>query len=102
MVKPHFLAKIYFLKLNEGGRISPIYSGYRPNLKLDTFDFYTCCMLNFIGNEIVETGVHINTYCTVLSPQIIKEHVFVGAKFTLCEGPPRILAHGEIIEVYEM
>jgi elongation factor Tu len=82
-VKPHtkFLAEVYVLSKEEGGRHTPFFSGYRPQFYIRTTDV--------TGNIALQAGVEMvmpgdNTQMTVelIMPVAIEE----GMRFAIREG----------------
>lgn len=96
--EPDFIAEIYAIKTKDGGRLSPLFSGYRPD-----HDFGIEGMLNGGMHEYPETGTieigetgKVNIW--LLAPEYQENRLFSGMEFTAQEGA-RIVCKGKIISV---
>ncbi|GAB00017.1 uncharacterized protein L969DRAFT_53792 [Mixia osmundae IAM 14324] len=79
-----FLASIYVLTKEEGGRFAPFASGYRPQLFIRTTDVTTSIsLLNDEAHEKqVMPGENVEATCELVHDVAIEE----GSRFTLREG----------------
>ena len=82
-IKPHtkFLAEIYVLSKEEGGRHKPFFSGYRPQFYFRTTDV-TGQMALPEGVEMVMPGDNVTITAELIQPIAMEE----GLKFAIREG----------------
>eukprot|EP01136_Pigoraptor_vietnamica_P017289 Opistho-1_new@62246 len=83
---PDIEAEITFLATEQGGRSSPVYSGYRPS-----HDFGVTGMLNdghheYIGQESVPPGCTGLASIWLLAPELQNSRLYPGFAFTVQEG----------------
>ncbi|MCV3743527.1 elongation factor Tu [Ureaplasma sp. ES3154-GEN] len=93
-IKPHskFTAKVYILKKEEGGRHTPIVSGYRPQFYFRTTDITGEIKLP-AGTELVMPGDDVEMEVELIHPIAIED----GSKFSIREGG-RTVGHGSVIK----
>lgn len=94
-ITPHteFKAEILLLKKEEGGRHTPIFSGYRPQVFLGTTDVTGEVTLPE-GTEMVMPGDNITVTVKLIKPVAME----VGQRFALREGGLTVGA-GAIVEI---
>ena len=82
-IKPHrtFTAKVYILKKEEGGRHTPIVSGYRPQFYFRTTDVTGAISLP-AGVDLVMPGDDVEMTVELIAPVAIED----GSKFSIREG----------------
>ena len=82
-IKPHtkFLAEVYVLSKEEGGRHTPFFSGYRPQFYIRTTDVTGNIALPE-GVEMVMPGDNIQMTVELIVPVAIEE----GLRFAIREG----------------
>jgi elongation factor Tu len=82
-IKPHknFLAEVYVLSKEEGGRHTPFFNGYRPQFYVRTTDVTGSIKLPE-GVEMVMPGDNIEMTVELIQPVALEE----GVKFTIREG----------------
>src|SRR5579871_6502890 len=82
-IKPHmkFLAQVYVLSKEEGGRHTPFFNGYRPQFYVRTTDVTGAIRLPE-GVEMVMPGDHIDMTVELIQPVAMEE----GVKFAIREG----------------
>ena len=82
-IKPHtkFMAEVYVLKKEEGGRHTPFFQGYRPQFYLRTTDVTGIITLPE-GVEMVMPGDNIQMKIELITPIAIEE----GLRFAIREG----------------
>lgn len=91
-------AKVVFLKPEEGGRKTPIFSGYRP-----TFLFegnHWDAIIHFEGNEFIADGKSVNLYFSFVHPENHIGKLFPGKEFQLWDG--RIIAKGVVTKFFNL
>jgi elongation factor Tu len=82
-IKPHknFLAQVYVLSKEEGGRHTPFFNGYRPQFYIRTTDVTGAIKLPE-GVEMVMPGDNIEMTVELIQPIAMEE----GVKFAIREG----------------
>jgi elongation factor Tu len=82
-IKPHknFLAQVYVLSKEEGGRHTPFFNGYRPQFYVRTTDVTGAIKLPE-GVEMVMPGDNIEMTVELIQPVAMEE----GVKFAIREG----------------
>jgi len=82
-IKPHtkFLAQVYVLSKEEGGRHTPFYNGYRPQFYLRTTDVTGSIGLPE-GTEMVMPGDNIEMRVELITPIALE----TGQRFAIREG----------------
>jgi len=82
-ITPHteFEAKIYLLKKEEGGRHTPVFTGYRPQVFIRTTDVTGDIKLTE-GAEMIMPGDNANVNVTLIKPVAMEE----GQRFAIREG----------------
>jgi len=96
-ITPHriFKAQIYALKKEEGGRHTPFFTNYRPQLYLRTTDV-TAVLTLPEGVEMVMPGDNIALNVELIAPIAIE----LNTKFSIREGG-RTVGAGTVIEIIE-
>ena len=96
-VQPHtkFLAQIYVLKKEEGGRHTPFHNKYRPQFYLRTLDVTGEISLPE-GTEMVMPGDNVQISVELIYPVAID----LGLRFAIREGG-RTVGSGQITEIVE-
>jgi elongation factor Tu len=94
-IKPHtkFLAQVYVLSKEEGGRHTPFISGYRPQFYFRTTDVTGELKLKE-GVEMCMPGDNVEMHVELIQPIAMEE----GSKFAIREGG-RTVGAGTIIKV---
>ncbi|MFM2309318.1 MAG: hypothetical protein RLY87_1439, partial [Chloroflexota bacterium] len=82
-IKPHkkFMANVYVLKKEEGGRHTPFFPGYRPQFYIRTTDVTGSITLPE-GVEMVMPGDNIEMAVELIVPVAIED----GLRFAIREG----------------
>ena len=96
-IKPHtkFVAEVYVLKKEEGGRHTPFFNGYRPQFFVRTTDVTGVIDLEK-GVEMVMPGDHVNMTVTLINPIAIEQ----GLRFAIREGG-RTVGSGVVSSIIE-
>ncbi len=96
-IKPHtkFLAEIYVLSKEEGGRHTPFFGGYRPQFYFRTTDV-TGEVVLAEGTEMIMPGDNTQVTVTLIAPIAMEE----GLKFAIREGG-RTVGAGVVTKVIE-
>src|ERR1700674_1802788 len=94
-IKPHknFLAQVYVLSKEEGGRHTPFFNGYRPQFYVRTTDVTGAIRLPE-GVEMVMPGDNIEMTVELIQPVAME----VGVSFAIREGG-RTVGAGKCIKV---
>jgi elongation factor Tu len=82
-ITPHrkFVARVYVLKRDEGGRHKPFFSGYRPQFYIRTMDVTGSIKLPE-GVEMVMPGDNVDMEVELIVPVALEQ----GSKFAIREG----------------
>jgi elongation factor Tu len=96
-VKPHskFMAEVYVIKKEEGGRHTPFFDGYRPQFYFRTTDVTGACKLPE-GIEMVMPGDNVTMEVELINTIAIEE----GLRFAIREGG-RTVASGVVASIVE-
>jgi elongation factor Tu len=96
-IKPHtkFVARVYVLTKEEGGRHTPFYNGYRPQFYLRTTDVTGAIRLPE-GTEMVMPGDNVDMGVELITPIALE----TGQRFAIREGGHTVGA-GAIISITE-
>jgi len=96
-ITPHtrFLAQVYVLTKEEGGRHTPFFDGYRPQFYIRTLDVTGTVRLPD-GVEMVMPGDDVNLEVQLIVPVALE----VGSRFAIREGG-RTVGAGVITEILE-
>jgi elongation factor Tu len=96
-IKPHtkFMAEIYVLKKEEGGRHTPFFQGYRPQFYLRTTDVTGVITLPE-GVEMVMPGDNVQMKIELITPIAIED----GLRFAIREGG-RTVGAGVVTSIIE-
>jgi len=89
----HFMAEVYVLKKEEGGRHTPFFTGYRPQFYFRTTDVTGDVKLPD-GVEMVMPGDNVTMEVKLIQPIAMDE----GLRFAIREGG-RTVASGVIVKV---
>ena len=96
-VTPHhkFKAKVYVLSKEEGGRHTPFFSNYRPQVYFRTTDVTGVIELP-AGVEMVMPGDNVDMTVELIAPVALEQ----GTKFSIREGG-RTVGAGSVTEIVE-
>ena len=96
-ITPHtkFMAEVYVLKKEEGGRHTPFFKGYRPQFYIRTMDITGAIELPE-GVEMVMPGDSVKMKVELISPVALE----IGSRFAIREGG-RTVGAGVITEIIE-
>ncbi|MGL4284448.1 MAG: elongation factor Tu [Eubacterium aggregans] len=94
-INPHtnFMAQVYVLTKDEGGRHTPFFDGYRPQFYFRTTDVTGNIKLPE-GVEMVMPGDHVEMEVTLITPIAIEE----GLRFAIREGG-RTVGSGAVAKI---
>jgi elongation factor Tu len=91
----HFMAEVYVLTKEEGGRHTPFFTGYRPQFYLRTTDVTGVAKLPE-GVEMVMPGDNVAMEVTLITPVALEE----GLRFAIREGG-RTVGAGVVSKILE-
>jgi len=96
-VKPHkkFIAEVYILTKEEGGRHTPIFKGYRPQFYFRTTDVTGSVELK-AGVEMIMPGDNTSFSVELISPVAMEK----GLKFAIREGG-RTIGAGAVADILD-
>jgi elongation factor Tu len=96
-ITPHtkFMAEVYVLTKDEGGRHTPFFNGYRPQFYFRTTDVTGAVQLP-AGVEMVMPGDNVQMEITLISPIAMEKEL----RFAIREGG-RTVGAGVVTEVIE-
>lgn len=98
MRQPDIEAEIYFLTTEEGGRHTPVKSGYRPDHDFGA-GMLNAAVHEYIGCELVAPGQTVRANIGFANPEFQNDRLYAGFKFKIQEGG-RLVGHGIIIKVF--
>ena len=96
-IKAHtkFIAEVYVLTKEEGGRHTPFFKGYKPQFYVRTTDVTGACQLPE-GVEMVMPGDNIQMEIELITPVAIEQ----GMRFAIREGG-RTVGAGVVASIKE-
>lgn len=94
--KAELRALIYYLTTEEGGRMSPVRTGYRGQFYYNDKDWDAQQI--FIDKEWCILGEYVDCYIQTLSPQYHAGNFYIGKEFQIREGA-KIVGYGTITEI---
>jgi elongation factor Tu len=96
-IKPHkkFMAEVYVLSKEEGGRHTPFFNGYRPQFYFRTTDVTGIAKLP-AGIEMVMPGDNVNVEIELITPIAMEKTM----RFAIREGG-RTVGAGRVTDIIE-
>ena len=91
-------AKIYLLRAEEGGRKTPIFTGYRPAMYFG--DRQTDGLIVFDREEKPTLGGEYTVTIALAHPEYLGDALQKEAIFDFREGP-KIIGHGKVVRIEE-
>jgi elongation factor Tu len=91
----HFIAEVYVLSKDEGGRHTPFFNGYRPQFYFRTTDVTGACELP-AGIEMVMPGDNVQMTVKLIAPIAMED----GLRFAIREGG-RTVGAGVVAKIIE-
>lgn len=96
-----FRARVRFLRPEEGGRTTPVVSGYRPmcdfGLTTNGRKMYNDCVLLFEGYQEVRPGETCEARILPLHPELMRGVLRPNRAFDITEGS-RVVGKGEVLD----
>lgn len=96
--EPDFEAEIYALPTENGGRKSPMLSGYRPNHYFGLPDELNDAQHDYPERGKIAPGEKGIALVRLLDPERQKGRLFEGMEFTVQEGN-RVVGRGKIVKI---
>ncbi|WP_114790424.1 hypothetical protein U0035_14190 [Niabella yanshanensis] len=96
--KIDFLADLKYLDTSEGGRKTPAFSKYRPQIKFGFDDMQTSGEQTFINKTVVNPGEEVEASIRIIAVDHFKNRLQEGMAFEFREGP-RIIGTGAIVQL---
>ncbi|MCH5690844.1 hypothetical protein LWM68_45410 [Niabella sp. W65] len=96
--KIDFLAHLKYLDTSEGGRKTPAFSKYRPQIKFDFDDMQTSGEQTFINKAVVNPGEEVEASIRIIAVDHFKNRLQEGMAFEFREGS-RIIGTGVIVQL---
>jgi Elongation factor Tu C-terminal domain len=93
-----FVADLKYLTEEEGGRKTPAFSGYRPQVKFSFFRNSTSGQQTFLDKEIVNPGDTVKAAIKIISVDYFENTLSEGMDFDFREGS-KIVGTGKIISI---
>lgn len=95
---PDFEAEIYALRTDEGGRRTPIFTGYRPNHAFGRGDLLDGALHEYLDTDILHLGHVTRANLWLLCPDALEGHFFAGMRFTVQEGD-KVVGYGTVTTI---
>lgn len=93
-----FIAYLKYRTTDEGGRMTPAQSNYRPQVRFDFEKSTSSGRQVFINKEWVFPSEEVEAEITLMSPHLFKNKLYEGVKFEFLEGA-KIIGVGEILKI---
>ena len=84
--KVDFIAELQYFKTEQGGRKTPVNSGYRPQVKFDFIEMHTSGQQTFIDKETAYPGDKVDAKIKLFSPDYFTESLIKDMEFEFREG----------------
>ncbi|HET6262594.1 MAG TPA: elongation factor Tu [Chloroflexia bacterium] len=91
--------EITWLTGKQGGRVKPIFTGYRPQFYYDGRDWDA--IHTYPDVELVIPGDTVRAYLSFLSPECHVGRLFPGKEFLIREGA-HVVAEGRVTKIMEL
>jgi translation elongation factor EF-Tu-like GTPase len=98
VLPPDLLAKIAFLRTEEGGRSGPARSGYRPNHDFGLPGTLNDAAHEYVGQDWAAPGETVDAKVWLLVPELQRGRLHTGFTFTVQEGS-RVVGKAIVQEV---
>jgi elongation factor Tu len=92
-----FIAQLKYKK--QGGRQTPVYSGYRPHIEFEDIpEMKTSGQQLFVEQEVVYPGDEVTAKITLLLHKYMEGRLYQHQKFSFYEGATK-MGDGTIVEI---
>jgi elongation factor Tu len=96
--EPDFVAELIYRTTEEGGRQTPAFSGYRPQVKFPFSEMQTSGQQKFVDKEVVYPGDTVKAEIGIISLEFFQHQLSKGMSFEFREGS-RVVGTGRIIKI---
>lgn len=93
-----FIADLKYLTSEEGGRQTPAFSGYRPQVKFDFDEMQTSGQQTFLNKDTVYPGDTVEAAIRIISVEHFEHKLAEGMTFEFREGS-RVVGTGKIVDI---
>lgn len=93
-----FIADLKYLTTEEGGRQTPAFSGYRPQLKFYFDEMQTSGQQTFLNKDTVYPGDTVEAAIRIISVEHFENTLTEGMTFEFREGS-RVIGTGKITDI---
>ncbi|MNG67175.1 Elongation factor Tu [compost metagenome] len=93
-----FIAQLHYRTTQEGGRETPAFSKYRPQIKFDFDEMQTSGEQTFIDKDTVYPGEEVKAVIRIAGVLYFKGRLAEGMLFEFREGP-RVIGTGKILQI---
>ena len=93
-----FIAVLSYRTTAQGGRKTPAFNKYRPQIKFEFSEMQTSGQQKFLDKEVVHPGDVVEAEIELASPEIFENKLTEGMPFDFREGS-RIIGTGEIKKI---
>jgi translation elongation factor EF-Tu-like GTPase len=94
-----FIAKIRFLTTEEGGRLGPVKSGYRPDHNFGLRGEINGAQHDYGNEDIwVALGETVSARLSLVAPRYQRGRLYSGMGFTIQEGS-KLVGRGSVVEI---
>ncbi len=97
-LEPDFVAELCYFTAEQGGRRTPVWTGYRPQVKFPFSEMQTSGEQRFLNKEEVHPGDTVIAEISMLSIEPFKNKLYLGLEFDFREGS-RIIGIGKVLQV---
>ena len=96
--KPDFIAMVTYALPGQGGRSTPVHSGYQPVIRFNGTGYATKAENVFTDREQLYLGETAEVNITMMSIELPDNSLLVGQRFDIYE-PPRLVGSGIIKQI---
>jgi translation elongation factor EF-Tu-like GTPase len=96
--KSDFVAELKYFTAEQGGRKTPAFSGYRPQVKFAFSEMQTSGQQMFLDKNIVYPGETVTAEIAIIGTAFFENTLSEGLDFEFREGS-RIIGTGKIIKI---
>jgi hypothetical protein len=96
--KADFIATLTYRTTEQGGRKTPVLSGYRPQIKFNFQEMQTSGEQTFIERKMVFAGDTVKAEIKLLSPECFENKLNYEMKFEFREGET-VIGTGKILHI---
>jgi translation elongation factor EF-Tu-like GTPase len=95
---PDFIAQLQYKTTEDGGRKTPAFSGYRPQIKFPFSEMVTSGQQTFLDKDIVYPGETVKASIRIISIDFFENSLKEDMQFEFREGS-NIIGTGVVIEI---